>query len=128
MHTILTTNPDNGLLELVSEIIKNQHVYTNLTLLLGALLTYATVRINIMKARQELEYKNTEEMIKSTKRVALRTEYLQIINSRVFTNLQKYQMTRYIIEDYNKLNGNHYIHGLDEELKLRSEERPHEIE
>lgn len=114
--------------ELLYKILSNQHVYTNITLLVGALLTYLTLRINVLKTRQDFEFSKAEELVKGTKRTALRSEYLQIYNSKHFTNLQKYMMTRPIIDEYTRLNGNHYVHSLDEELRIKSEEKPNDFE
>lgn len=88
---------------------------------------YLKSKIDKMKQKDELDFAENYEMLKSTKRSALRSEYLGIYNSSVFTNKQKYEMTRELIEAYTNLEGNHYIHGLDKTLKTYSEVHPNQI-
>ena len=58
------------------------------------------------------------ELSKGAKRSSLRSEYLQIYNSHDFTVSEKWEMTRPLVSEYfNNLQGNHYIHGLDEKLE-----------
>lgn len=67
-----------------------------------------------------LTYKRNQlvELSKGAKRSSLRSEYLQIYNSKDFTVVEKWNMTRPLVDEYfNKLQGNHYIHGLDTKLE-----------
>lgn len=67
-----------------------------------------------------LTYKRNQlvELSKGAKRSSLRSEYLQIYNSKEFTVTEKWNMTRPLVDEYfNKLQGNHYIHGLDTKLR-----------
>lgn len=66
-----------------------------------------------------LTYKRNQlvGLSKGAKRSSLRSEYLQIYNSKDFTVEEKWEMTRPLVDEYfNKLQGNHYIHGLDTKL------------
>ena len=85
---------------------------------------YLKSKIDKMKQKDDLDFAENYEMLKSTKRSSLRSEYLQIYNSSVFTNKQKYEMTRELIETYTNLDGNHYIHKLDRILKTYAEGHP----
>lgn len=67
-----------------------------------------------------LTYKRNQlvELSKGAKRSSLRSEYLQIYNAKEFTVTEKWNMTRPLVDEYfNKLQGNHYIHGLDTKLE-----------
>lgn len=71
-----------------------------------------------------LTYKRNQlvELSKGAKRSSLRSEYLQIYNSKEFTVTEKWNMTRPLVDEYfNKLQGNHYIHGLDTKLREKLE-------
>lgn len=58
------------------------------------------------------------ELSKGAKRSSIRSEYLQIYNSHDFTVNEKWEMTRPLVSEYfGNLQGNHYIHGLDEKLE-----------
>lgn len=88
---------------------------------------YLKSKIDKMKQKDDLDFAENYEMLKSTKRSSLRSEYLQIYNSSVFTNKQKYEMTRELIETYTNLDGNHYIHELDSKLKTYAEVHPNSV-
>lgn len=88
---------------------------------------YLKSKIDKMKQKDDLDFAENYEMLKSTKRSTLRSEYLQIYNSSVFTNKQKYEMTRELIETYTNLDGNHYIHKLDRILKTYAEVHPNSV-
>lgn len=88
---------------------------------------YIKAKIDRMKQKDDLDFAENYEMLKSTKRSSLRSEYLQIYNSSVFTNKQKYEMTRELVEAYTNLDGNHYIHELDRILKTYAEVHPNLI-
>ena len=88
---------------------------------------YLKSKIDKMKQKDDLDFAENYEMLKSTKRSSLRSEYLQIYNSSVFTNKQKYEMTRELVETYTNLGGNHYIHELDKVLKTYAEVHPNSV-
>lgn len=88
---------------------------------------YIKAKIDRMKQKDDLDFAENYEMLKSTRRSSLRSEYLQIYNSSVFTNKQKYEMTRELVEAYTNLDGNHYIHKLDSILKTYAEVHPNLI-
>lgn len=88
---------------------------------------YIKAKIDRMKQKDDLDFAENYEMLKSTRRSSLRSEYLQIYNSSVFTNKQKYEMTRELVEAYTNLEGNHYIHKLDRILKTYAEVHPNSI-
>lgn len=98
---------------LINHVLKEQAFMTALTSLLIVLVGYLTSKVNFLKSLAD----ERTESLKSIKRGSLRNEYLQIYNSKDFTYSQKYGLTRAIIKDYKKLNGNHYIRELDTQLK-----------
>lgn len=98
-----------------------------LSALIVAFCYYLKSKIDKLKQRDDLDFAENYEMLKSTKRSALRSEYLEIYNSSVFTNKQKYEITRELIETYTNLEGNHYIHELDNTLKTYAEVYPNKI-
>lgn len=80
-------------------------------------LTYLVAKLKAMTKQVETDQQALTEQAESNKRSALRTEYLSIYNSQMFPTEQKWGMTRDIIKDYQRLNGNHYLHSLDQALK-----------
>ena len=103
---------------LILKLVENQTVMSAITLVIttacGLGVAYLTHK------REQLI-----ELSKGAKRSSIRSEYLQIYNSRDFTIQEKWEMTRPIVDEYfNNLQGNHYIHGLDEKLeKLYTKEK-----
>lgn len=95
-----------------------------LSALIVAFCYYLKSKIDRMKQKDDLEFAKNYDMLKSTKRSSLRSEYLQIYNSTVLTNKQKYDITRELVETYTNLGGNHYIHELDSKLKTYAEVHP----
>ena len=96
---------------LVLKLLEDQSVVTALTLLITTACSYGVFILN--RKREQLI-----ELTKGAKRSSLRSEYLQIYNSHDFTVVEKWTMTRPIVNEYfNKLQGNHYIHGLDKKLE-----------
>ena len=96
---------------LIIRLLENQAVISAITLLIttacGLGVAYLTHK------REQLI-----ELSKGVKRSSLRSEYLQIYNSHDFTVSEKWEMTRPLVSEYfNSLQGNHYIHGLDEKLE-----------
>lgn len=96
---------------LILKLVENQTVMSAITLVIttacGLGVAYLTHK------RDQLI-----ELSKGAKRSSIRSEYLQIYNSRDFTIQEKWEMTRPIVDEYfNNLQGNHYIHGLDQKLE-----------
>lgn len=108
-------------------ILMSNTVQLALSAVIVAFCYYLKAKIDRMKQKDDLDFAENYEMLKSTKRSSLRSEYLQIYNSSVFTNKQKYEMTRELIETYTNLDGNHYIHELDSKLKTYAEVHPNSI-
>ena len=97
--------------EIILKLLEDQSVRSSLTLLITTLCGFGITWMNYKRGQ-------LLEIAKGTKRSSLRSEYLQIYNSKDFTNLEKWEMTRPIIDEYfDKLNGNHYIHSLDANLE-----------
>lgn len=105
-------------------ILMSNTVQLSLSALIVAFCYYLKSKIDKLKQKDDLDFAENYEMLKSTKRSTLRSEYLQIYNSTVFTNKQKYEMTRDLIEAYTNIDGNHYIHELDSKLKTYAEVHP----
>lgn len=112
----------------IHALFMSNTVQLALSAVIVAFCYYLKSKIDKMKQKDELDFAENYEMIKSTKRSSLRAEYLQIYNSPVFTNKQKYDMTRELIETYTNLEGNHYIHTLDKALKTYAEVNPNLIQ
>lgn len=108
-------------------LLMSDTVQLALSAVIVAFCYYLKAKIDRMKQKDELDFAENYEMLKSTKRSSLRAEYLQIYNSSVFTNKQKYEMTRELIETYTNIDGNHYIHELDKVLKTYAEVHPNSI-
>lgn len=102
---------------LIGELLRSQVVVSSVTAVVLGVTSYLTVRLNNMSKQIELDQQAQTDMAESTKRGTLRSEYLAIYNSPTFTLEQKYGMTREIMKEYERLNGNHYLHSLDEALK-----------
>ena len=112
----------------IDSILSRQEVITSVTLVITTLCTFLVTKLT-QKTKESVAHQEAqEEMARSNKRSALRNEYLQIYNSHEFTWEQKYHLTREIITAYYLLNGNHYIHELDDELYHKKEEEVNEIE
>lgn len=111
----------------LNAIFTSNTVQLALSALIVAFCYYLKSKIDLMKQRQDLKFAQNYEMLKSTKRSSLRSEYLQIYNSTVLTYKQKYDITRDLIETYENLEGNHYIHELDSKLKTYAEVHPNLI-
>ena len=109
------------------KLFMSNTVQLALSAVIVAFCYYLKSKIDKMKQKDELDFAENYDMLKSTKRSSLRSEYLQIYNSPVFTNKQKYEMTRELIETYTNLDGNHYLHELDKVLKTYAEVHPNSI-
>lgn len=103
---------------LILKIVENQTVLSAITLVITTACGLGVAYLN---------YKRDQliELSKGAKRSSIRSEYLQIYNSHDFTVEEKWEMTRPLIDEYfTNLQGNHYIHGLDEKLeKLYEKEK-----
>ena len=104
--------------KVILKLVEDQSVVTSLTLFVTTLCSFGVFLLN--RKREQLL-----EVTKGAKRSSLRSEYLQIYNSIEFSSKEKWEMTRPLVDEYfHRLNGNHYIHGLDEKLlKKLNEER-----
>lgn len=108
--------------KLLTEILSQQATTTAITVVITTFCSYLTYAIN-RKIKADEEYQRRQkELARSNKRGNLRNEYLQIYNSTEFSWEEKYHMTRDIIRDYYNLEGNHYIHHLDDELAIHMTE------
>lgn len=97
--------------DVIIKLLEDQSIRSTITLLITTFCGFGITWMN-HKRNQLIE------IARGTKRSSLRSEYLQIYNSKEFTTLEKWEMTRPIIEEYLiKLNGNHYIHSLDAKLE-----------
>ena len=105
----------------IHKLISDSNVQVALSAVIIGFCSYIVSRLNLLKEKNNLDFSENHEMLKSAKRSTLRMEYLQIYNSPELTDIQKYEMTRDIVTAYIGLNGNHYIHGLEEDLKKRIE-------
>ena len=105
--------------KVILKLVEDQSVVTSLTLLVTTLCSFGVFLLN--RKREQLL-----EVTRGAKRSSLRSEYLQIYNSTEFSSEEKWKMTRPLVDEYfHKLNGNHYIHGLDKKLldKLNEENK-----
>lgn len=102
---------------LIGELLRSQALLTVLSTTVIGFLTYLVAKLKAMTKQVETDQQALTEQAESNKRSALRNEYLSIYNSQMFTTEQKWGMTRDIIRDYQRLNGNHYLHSLDQALK-----------
>lgn len=116
-------------IDLVQRLLLDEKVLTGLSLFIIALLSLLTRSVNLYTDKVKKQKEEDEERQKqyvdeqnkrliSIKRSMLRSEYLTIYNSTEFTYEEKYKMTRSLISEYRKLNGNTYIKELD--IKLAS--------
>ena len=103
---------------LILKLVENQTVMSAITLLI-------TTACGLGVAYLAHKRDQLVELSKGAKRSSIRSEYLQIYNSHDFTVSEKWEMTRPLVDEYfGNLQGNHYIHGLDEKLeKLYSKEK-----
>ncbi len=97
--------------KLIVRLLENQAVISAITLLIT---TACGLGVAYLAQKRE----QLIELSKGVKRSSIRSEYLQIYNSHDFTVTEKWEMTRPIVSEYfDNLQGNHYIHGLDEKLE-----------
>ena len=106
---------------LIDELLRSQAVVTAFVSLVLGIVGYITHKLNTMSKKIDLDQQTQTTIAESSKRSALRNEYLAIYNSPMFTLEQKYGMTREIIRDYERLNGNHYLHALDKAMAEKLE-------
>ena len=96
---------------LILKLVENQTVMSAITLLI-------TTACGLGVAYLAHKRDQLVELSKGAKRSSIRSEYLQIYNSHDFTVTEKWEMTRPLVSEYfDNLQGNHYIHGLDEKLE-----------
>ena len=97
--------------DIILKLLEDQSIRSTVTLFITTLCGFGITWMNYKRGQ-------LLELAKGAKRSSLRSEYLQIYNSKDFTTLEKWEMTRAIVEEYfNKLDGNHYIHSLDAKLE-----------
>lgn len=103
---------------LILKLVENQTVMSAVTLVI-------TTACGLGVAFLTYKRDQLVELSKGAKRSSIRAEYLQIYNSHDFTVEEKWKMTRPLVDEYfGNLQGNHYIHGLDEKLeKLYTKEK-----
>ena len=103
---------------LILKIVENQTVISAITLVIT---TACGLGVAYLNAKRD----QLIELSKGAKRSSIRSEYLQIYNSHDFTVEEKWEMTRPLMDEYfSNLQGNHYIHGLDDKLeKLYEKEK-----
>jgi lipoprotein len=103
---------------LIVRLLENQAVMSAITLLITSACGLGVAYL--AHKRDQLV-----ELSIGAKRSSIRSEYLQIYNSHDFTVSEKWEMTRPLVDEYfGNLQGNHYIHGLDEKLeKLYTKEK-----
>ena len=103
---------------LILKLVENQTVMSAVTLVI-------TTACGLGVAFLTYKRDQLVELSKGAKRSSIRSEYLQIYNSHDFTVTEKWEMTRPLVDEYfGNLQGNHYIHGLDEKLeKLYTKEK-----
>lgn len=96
---------------LIVRLLENQAVISAITLLIT---TACGLGVAYLAQKRE----QLTELSKGVKRSSIRSEYLQIYNSHDFTVTEKWEMTRPIVSEYfDNLQGNNYIHGLDQKLE-----------
>lgn len=105
--------------ELANKILFSEQMITLYSTFMITLVGYVISQLSKLKKENEFLISEQDTKLNSIKRSALRSEYLGIYNSPMFTDEQKYGLTRDIIKSYKKLNGNHYIETLNKELKER---------
>lgn len=106
---------------LIGELLRSQALLTLLSTTVIGFLTYLVAKLKAMTKQVEIDQQALTEKAESNKRSSLRNEYLSIYNSPLFTAEQKWGMTRDIVVEYERLNGNHYLHLLEEELRAQVE-------
>lgn len=105
---------------LIVRLLEDQTVMSAVSLLM-------TTAIGVGVAWLNHKRNQLIELSKGAKRSSIRSEYLNIYNSTEFTWKEKWDMTEPLVKQYfGELEGNHYIHGLNEKMRKRMEDELNE--
>lgn len=102
--------------KLIVKLLEDQTVMSAVSLLMTTAIGVGVAWLN---------HKRTQliELSKGAKRSSIRSEYLNIYNSTEFTWKEKWDMTEPLVKQYfGELEGNHYIHGLNEKMRKHMED------
>nr|DAT86886.1 MAG TPA: hypothetical protein [Caudoviricetes sp.] len=106
--------------KLIVRLLEDQTVMSAVSLLM-------TTAIGVGVAWLNHKRNQLIELSKGAKRSSIRSEYLNIYNSTEFTWKEKWDMTEPLVKQYfGELEGNHYIHGLNEKMRKRMEDELNE--
>lgn len=106
--------------KLIIRLLEDQTVMSAVSLLM-------TTAIGVGVAWLNHKRNQLIELSKGAKRSSIRSEYLNIYNSTEFTWKEKWDMTEPLVKQYfGELEGNHYIHGLNEKMRKRMEDELNE--
>lgn len=106
--------------KLIVRLLEDQTVMSAVSLLMTTAIGVGVAWLN---------HKRTQliELSKGAKRSSIRSEYLNIYNSTEFTWKEKWDMTEPLVKQYfGELEGNHYIHGLNEKMRKHMKEELNE--
>lgn len=106
--------------KLIVRLLEDQTVMSAVSLLMTTAIGVGVAWLN---------HKRTQliELSKGAKRSSIRSEYLNIYNSTEFTWKEKWDMTEPLVKQYfGELEGNHYIHGLNEKMRKHMEKELNE--
>jgi hypothetical protein len=106
--------------KLIVRLLEDQTVMSAISLLMTTAIGVGVAWLN---------HKRTQliELSKGAKRSSIRSEYLNIYNSTEFTWKEKWDMTEPLVKQYfGELEGNHYIHGLNEKMRKHMEDELNE--
>lgn len=106
--------------KLIIRLLEDQTVMSAVSLLM-------TTAIGVGVAWLNHKRNQLIELSKGAKRSSIRSEYLNIYNSTEFTWKEKWDMTEPLVKQYfGELEGNHYIHGLNEKMRKHMEDELNE--
>ena len=106
--------------KLIVRLLEDQTVMSAVSLLMTTAIGVGVAWLN--HKRDQLI-----ELSKGAKRSTIRSEYLNIYNSTEFTWKEKWDMTEPLVKQYfGELEGNHYIHGLNEKMRKHMEDELNE--
>lgn len=106
--------------KLIVKLLEDQTVMSAVSLLM-------TTAIGVGVAWLNHKRNQLIELSKGAKRSSIRSEYLNIYNSTEFTWKEKWDMTEPLVKQYfGELEGNHYIHGLNEKMRKHMEDELNE--
>lgn len=106
--------------KLIVRLLEDQTVMSAVSLLM-------TTAIGVGVAWLNHKRNQLIELSKGAKRSSIRSEYLNIYNSTEFTWKEKWDMTEPLVKQYfGELEGNHYIHGLNEKMRQHMEDELNE--